>query len=153
MPPALSFWFAGGLNTSHAESSVAKTFQSPSRARFEMPKPREAPASKSDKGGQLTMATRMADRVKAGSEALKVKGVAAKGKVTKRADDSSENSELEASEDEISSAESSLPDPDCSQLRTKRTEGEITKRRTKPDTPSVEVTFHFSIFVHSHVLI
>ncbi len=118
-----------------------------------MPKPREAPASKSGKGGQLTIAARMAEKHKAASEAIKVKGVAAKGKGSKRADDSSEGSGLEESESEISSAESSLPDPECSQLKTKRTAGEKTKRRTKPDTPSVEVTFHFAIFVHSHILI
>jgi hypothetical protein len=118
-----------------------------------MPRPKEAPASKNGRGGQLTMAAKMAQKVKAASEAIKVKGVAAKGKGSKRADDSSEGSGLEESESEDSSAESSLPEPDCSQLKTKHTEGETTKRRTKPDTPIIEVTFHFSIFVHSHVLI
>ncbi len=101
-----------GCNTSYAESSVAKTLQGCARARFEMPKQRAAPTSKSGKGGQMTIAARMADKVKAGSEALKLKGVAAKGKGNKRADDSSEGSGLEESEGEISSAESSLPDPE-----------------------------------------
>ena len=119
-----------------------------------MPRPKEAAGSKGGKGGQLTLASRMAEKHKAASEALKVKGVAAKGKGRKRADDSSEGSGLEEdSEGEVSSAESSLPDPECSQLKTKHTEGETTQRRTKPDKPIIEVTFHFSIFVHSHVLI
>ena len=141
------------MDTSHAESPVAKTLPSPSRARFEMPPPREPPAIKRGQGGQLTIAAKMAGKVKDASEALKVKGVAAKGKSKKRADDSSEGSELEESEGEISSAESSLPDPACSQSKAKHTQEETTKRRTKHDTPPVEVTFHFSIFVHSHILI
>ncbi len=116
-----------------------------------MPQQRQAPASKNGKGGQLTIAARMAEKHKAASEAIKVKAVAAKGKGRKRAEDSSEGSGLEEdSEGEISSAESSLPDPECSQLKTKRTAGVKTKRSPKPDTPLVEVTFHFSIFVHSH---
>ncbi len=138
-----------GCVTSHAESSVAKTLLSPSRARFEMPKQREAPAIKRGQGGQLTIAAKMAGKVKDASEALKVKAVAAKGKSRKRTDDTSEGSGLEEeSEGEVSSAESSLPDPACSQSKAKHTQGETTKRRTKPDTPPVEVTFHFSIFVH-----
>ncbi len=141
-----------GLNTSHAESSVANTLPSPSRARFEMPRPKEAAASKGGKGGQLTIAAKMAAKHKAANEAIKVKAVAAKGKGSKRACDSSEGSGLEESESENSSAESSLPDIECSQ-KTNHTEGEKTMRRTKPDTPIIEVTFHFSIFVHSHVLI
>ncbi len=90
----------------------------------------------------MVIAAKMADRAKAGSEALKVKGVAAKGKGKKMqtAIVSSEGSELEESEGEISSADSSLPEPAVSQLKTKRSEGEKTKRRTKPVTPLVEVT-------------
>jgi hypothetical protein len=128
---------------SHPLQKRSRTLQGCARARFEMPKERAAPASKSGKGGQLTIAARMTDKVKAGSEALKVKEVAAKDKGKKKADDSSEGSELEESEGAISSADSSLPDPECSQLKTKRTEGKKTKRRTKPATPLVEVTFHF----------
>jgi hypothetical protein len=109
-----------------------------------MPKQREAPASKGGKGGQLTIAAKMAEKHKAASQA--VKAVAAKIKGGKRARDSSDESGLgEESEGEVSSAESSLPDPDCSQLKA--------QRRTKPEKPIIEVTFHFSIFVHSHVLI
>ena len=122
-----------------------------SRAPFDMPQQRheKAPASKS-RGGQLSLAAKMAGKVKDASEAIKFKEVAAKGKVGKRTRDSSEASELEESESDNSSAVSSLVDLDFSQ---KPTEGEPPRRRTKPDPPPVEVTFHFSIFVHSHVLI
>jgi hypothetical protein len=70
-----------------------------------MPQQRDASASKKARGGQLAMATKMASKVKAGSEALQVKVVDAKVKDKKlqRAASSSENSELEASEDEVSS--------------------------------------------------
>ncbi len=98
----------------------------------------------------MAMATKMAGRHKDASEAIKVKAVPAKGKVGKRTRDSSEASELEASESDNSSAASSLVDTEFSQ---KPTEGEKPRRRTKPDPPKIEVTFHFSIFVHSHVLI
>jgi hypothetical protein len=140
-----------GLNTSHAESIVAKTLPTLSRARFEMPKPRheEPAASKNGKGGQLAIATKMAGRHKDASEAIKVKAVPAKGKVGKRTRDSSESSELGESESDNSSAVSSL----ALSQKPMHTEGEATKRRTKPDPPKIEVTFHFSIFVHSHVLI
>ncbi len=40
-----------------------------------MPQQREAPASKKARGGQLAITTKMAGKAKAGSEALKVKGV------------------------------------------------------------------------------
>jgi hypothetical protein len=117
-----------------------------------MPKERDAALSKK---GQLAIATKMAGKAKAGIEALKVKGVDAegKGKKLQKAIDSSENSEVEESEDEISSEDSTLHEPAVSQIKIKRTEEEKTKRRTKPDTPSVEVPCHFSIFVHSHILI
>ncbi len=61
--------------------------------------------SKKARGGQLAIASKMASKAKAGSEALKVKVVDAKvkGKKLQRAVNSSENSELEASEDEVSS--------------------------------------------------
>ncbi len=114
-----------------------------------MPKERDSAPSKK---GQLAIATKIAGKAKAGSEALKVKGADAKGK-GKKAVDSSENSELEESEEEISSEDSTVHEPEVSQIKNKRTEGEKTKRRTKPDTPLVEVTCHFSIFVHSHLLI
>jgi hypothetical protein len=119
-----------------------------------MPKPRheEPAASKNGKGGQLAIATKMAGRHKDASEAIKVKAVPAKGKVGKRTRDSSESSELEESESDNSSAVSSLVDIQLSQ-KPMHTEGEAPKRRTKPDSPKIEVTFHFSIFVHSHVLI
>jgi hypothetical protein len=94
----------------------------------------------------------MAGKVKDASEAIKVKAAAAKGKVGKRARESSEGSGLEESESENSSAGSSLVDIEMSQ-KTMHTEGEATKRRKMPDPPKIEVTFHFSIFVHSHVLI
>ena len=120
-----------------------------------MPKQRHEknPASKSGRGGQLTIASKMAGRVKEAREALKAKAVAPKGKGgSKRALESPESSELEESESENSSAGSSLVDIELSQ-KPMDTEGEKTKRRTKPDPPKIEVTFHFSIFVHSHVLI
>jgi hypothetical protein len=87
----------------------------------------------------------MAGKAKAGSEALKVKVVDAevKSKKLQTAVNSSENSELEASEDEVSSEDSSLAEPEVSQLKTKRTEGTKAKRRTKPATPFVEVTVSF----------
>jgi hypothetical protein len=120
-----------------------------------MPQQRDIPASKKARGGQLAIATKMAGKAKAGSEALKVKGGNAKGngKRLQTAVDSSENSELEASEDEVSSADSSVPEAEVSQLKTKRTEGEKTKRRIKPATSLVEVTCHFLKIVHSHILI
>ena len=120
-----------------------------------MPKQRHEknPASKSGKGGQLTIASKMAGRVKEGNEALKAKAVAAKGKGgSKRALESPESSELEESESENSSAGSSLVDILVSQ-KTMHTEEEAPKRRKLPDPPKIEVTCHFSIFVHSHVLI
>ena len=98
------------------------------------------------------MASKMAGKVKDAREALKAKSVAPKGKGGKRARESSEGSELDASESENSSAGSPLVDIELSQ-KPMDTEGEKTKRRTKPDTPSVEVTCHFSVFVHSHLLI
>ena len=110
------------------------------------------PASKSGKGGQLTIAARMAGKVKDASEALKVKAVAPKGKVGKRARESSEGSGPDESESENSSAGSSLVDILVSQ-KPMHTEEEAPKRRKLPDPPKIEVTFHFSIFVHSHVLI
>ena len=100
------------------------------------------------RGGQLAIA----GRVKDASEAIKVKAVPAKGKVGKRTRDSSDGSELEASESDNSSAVSSLVDLELSQ-KPMHTEGEAPRRRTKPDPPKIEVTFHSSIFVHSHVLI
>ena len=112
----------------------------------------KALASKGGKGGQMTIASKMADKAKAASEARKVKAVAAKGgRGGKRARDSSD-SELEKSESENSSAGSSVVDVEMSQ-KPMHTEGEATKRRTPPEKPKIEVTFHFSIFVHSHVLI
>jgi hypothetical protein len=117
-----------------------------------MPKERDAPSRK----GQLAIATKMASNVKAGIEALKVKGGDAKVKGKKKLQqtiDSSEQSELEESEGEISSEDSHAHEPQVSQLKNKRREGENTKRRTKPDTPLVEVNCHFSIFVYSHLLI
>jgi hypothetical protein len=90
----------------------------------------------------------MAGKAKAGSEALKVKAVDAKvkGKKLQTVVSSSENSELEASEDKVSSEDSTLPEPENSLLKFKRTEGTKTKRRTKPATaatPFVEVTLSF----------
>ena len=117
-----------------------------------MPKERDAPSKK----GQLAIASKMASKSKAGIEALKVKGGDAKGKGKKKLQqtiDRSEDSELEESEGESFSEDSHSHEPQVSQLKNKRTEGEKTKRRTKPETPSVEVTCHFSIFVHSHLLI
>jgi hypothetical protein len=66
-----------------------------------MPTERDPAPSKK---GQLAIATKMASKAKAGIEAFKVKGVDAKGKGKKlqKAIDSSENSELEESEDKIS---------------------------------------------------
>jgi hypothetical protein len=110
-----------------------------------------APPVKS-RGGQLAIAAKMAARVKDASGAIKVKPVAAKAKVVKKAAGSSEGSEIDESESENSSAESSLHDIELSQ-KPMPTEGEAAQRRKKPDPPKIEVTFHFSIFVHSHVLI
>ncbi len=50
---------------------------------------------------------------------------------------------VDASEDEVSSEDSSLQEPEVSQLKTKRTEGTKTKRRTKPATSFVKVTLSF----------
>jgi hypothetical protein len=62
----------------------------------------------------MAIATRMADKAKAGSETIKVKrgNGTGKGKSAETADASSAISELEESEGEISSADSSLPDPE-----------------------------------------
>ncbi len=94
----------------------------------------------------------MAGKVKDAREAVKVKAVPAKSKGGKRARESSEGSGIDESESENSSAGSSLVDIGMSQ-KPMHTEGEATRRRTKPEPPKIEVTFHFSIFVHSHVLI
>ena len=146
-----------GLNTSHAESTVAKTLRPLlfcSRAPFEMPKNKneKAPAVRS-RGGQLVLAEKMAGRVKDARESVKGKAVAAdKGKGGRRAPETSDDSELEGSQSDNSSTVSSLVDIVTSQ-KPMPTEGEAAPRRPKPEKPEIEVTFHFSIFVHSHVLI
>ncbi len=111
----------------------------------------KAPASKS-RGGQLVLAAKMAGKVKDARKAVKVKAVVEKSKGGKRARESSEGSEIDESESENSSAGSSLVDLEMSQ-KPMHTEGEATQRRKKPEPPKIKVTFHFSIFVHSHVLI
>jgi hypothetical protein len=131
-----------GLYTSHAKSSVAKTFQSP-LVLGAMPTERP-PAGKKKAKGALAIAMRMGVKAKDGNEKARNNGGAVKGKVkrqAKAAESSAEGSELDElveSERENSSEESILDEPEVSQLKT--------KRRTKPATPLVEVTFSFFIF-------
>jgi hypothetical protein len=143
VPLALFFWFARACRrykvgcTRHMPSHTLQKRFSPYVVALVlglMPQQRELPAKKTMKQGQMAIAAKMADKVKAGCERIKFKGGNGKGngKRSEKADASSEHSELEASEGEISSADSSLPDPEVSQLKI--------KRRTKPATPLVEVT-------------